>query len=90
MKGLSSRAFLKIPLLADFDYFMEIPLNFIPLPQDLIFDSNNISLVLFYIKIVIIMPCYDSIVKFERASLEGLFWPFLKRDEPKIDSNDDK
>ena len=69
---------------------MEMSLNFIPLHPDFVCGSNNVSLVLLDRKYAIIMLCYDFIVKIETPNLEGLFWPFLKRDEPKIISNDRK
>ena len=90
MKGLNSRAFWKISLLVDFGHIMEMSLNFIPLHQDFVFDSSNVSLVLLDRKYAIIMHCYDFIVKIVTSNFEGLFQLFLKRDEPKIISNDRK
>ena len=90
MKGLNFRAFWKISLLADFGHLMEMSLNFIPLHPDFVFSSSYVRLVLLDSKFAIIMLCYDFIVKIVTPNLEGLFRPFLKRDEPKIISNDRK
>ena len=90
MKGLNSRAFWKISLLADFGHFMEMYLNCIPLHPDFVFGSSHVRLVLLDSKFAIIMICYVFIAKIVTSNLEGLFRPFLKRDEPKIISNERK
>ena len=69
---------------------MEMSLNFIPLHPDFVFGTSNVSLVLSDSKFAIIMLCYDFIVKIVTLNLEGLFRPFLKRDEAEIISNDRK
>ena len=70
MKGLNSRAFWKISLLADFGHFMEMSLNFIPLHLGFGFCSTNAILVLLDSKFAIIMLCYDFIVKNVQSSSE--------------------
>ena len=87
MKGLSSRALLKISFLADFCHFLKKSLNFILSQPNLVFGFNIVNLVLTNQKIIIIMPCYDFIVKFQNLDSKGLFRPFKKRDEPDIGLN---
>ena len=72
----------------EFGHFIEMSLNFIPLHADFGFGSSNVGLALLDRKYTIIMICYDLIVKIVTPNLEGLFRPFLKRDEPKIIWND--
>ena len=57
---------------------------------DFMFDSSIVSLVLLDSKFAVIMLCYDFIVINVTPNLEGLLRLFLKRDEPKIISNDRK
>ena len=87
MKGLSSRALLKISFLADFCHFLKKSLNFILSQPNLVFGFNIVSSVLPDQQIIIIMPCYDFIVKFQNLDLKGLFRPSKKRDEPDIGLN---
>ena len=82
IKGLCSRALLKISLLADFRHFLQKSLNFIFLQPNLAFGFNIVSLVLTDQKIIIIMTYYDFIVNFENLDFMALFWPSKKRDEP--------
>ena len=84
MEGFSSRAFLKISLLADFCHFLKKSLNFILLLPNLVFGFNIVSLVQPDEKIIIIMPYYDFIVKLKNLDFTGLFWPSKKRDEPYV------
>ena len=46
IKGLRSRALLKISLLADFCHFLQMSLNFIPLQPNFALGFNIVSLVL--------------------------------------------
>ena len=44
------------------------------------------TVVIINVKIPIIMPCYDFIIKFQNFDLTDLFGPYRKRDEPYISS----
>ena len=45
-----------------------------------------VTLVLKSVKITIITPCYDFIVKFQKIDLTDLYGPYRKRDGPYINS----
>ena len=75
MKGLNSREFLKISLLADF----RVSLNFILLQPNVVFSSNIHSVGLLYWKITVIMPCYDFVIKLVNLDFQGMFRSFKWR-----------
>lgn len=72
VKGLSSRAFFKISLLADFQHFLKMSLKFILLMSDFKFNLNDVIKVLMNVKIYVIMPHYDFIVKLQNLDLGDL------------------
>ena len=61
-------------------------LKLIPLHLDFIFNFDNMILAIVNVKIPIIMPCYDFIVKFQNFDLTDLFGPYGKGDERYISS----
>ena len=72
MRGLSSRAFFKTSLLADFQHFLKMSLKFILLKSDFKFNLNDVIKVLMNVKIYVIMPHYDFIVKLQNLDLGDL------------------
>ena len=59
----------------------------IPLYSNVTCYLYNVTSVLKSVKITIVTPCYDLIVKFQKIDLTDLFGPYSKRDEPYISSN---
>ena len=70
-----------------FDIFLKMSLKLIPLHWNLKCNFVGITLCLRNVKITIIMPYYDFIVKVWNMDLADLFGPYRKRDEPYICSN---
>ena len=68
-KGWVLEHFWKSHFWPIFDIFLKMSLKLTPLHLDFIFNFDNMILAIVNVKIPIIMPCYDFIVKFRNFDL---------------------
>ena len=65
-------------------------LEFISLRSDPLICAPRVSIVMFGVNSTKIMAFYDFFVKSKNLGFRALFWPYQKRDEPYIGSDDVK